>query len=441
MLGGLIKPIIKNSALGKSDSGNYRPIMNSSNFLKIFEVILKKFLQCHIRLNNRQFGFRENTGCTSALIVLKETLKNYYSEKSNVHCAMVDVSKAFDKVDHNILIQKLGNTTLPKPIIDIIDIMLKNTYVSTCVNGWKTDSWKIDNGTRQGGIISPLLFSFYINEILDKISAMPVGCMLGGIRTNILCYADDICLLAPTSAGLQNMLDSMYDEIMKLRLSINVQKCAHIIFKSKEHYVVSNVSLGDTNVPRVSEYNYLGTILAEDLCVSEDVNRASNKYLKQYHSIYAKFYKMSDDVLHYLFRTHSLSFYGAELWYDSLSSRSVKDLAIAYHKGVKKVARLNVWDNNHLACDIVSVPIFNHLLSRRSICFLYSLTASKSHCLLPYHYYIRYHSHLRRAMNSLFHEKYGVIRALENPLLALLARIQFIQRTEPRTNYIYLPNH
>ena len=51
ILGSLIKPIIKNSALGKSDSGNYRPIMNFSNFLQIFEVILKNFLQCHIRLN------------------------------------------------------------------------------------------------------------------------------------------------------------------------------------------------------------------------------------------------------------------------------------------------------------------------------------------------------------------------------------------------------
>ena len=122
MLGGQIKPIIKNNSLSKIDSSNYRPVMNSSNLLKVFEYCLQPFLSNHLKLNNLQFGFRTKTSCPSAVLVLKETVLKYTRENSNVHCAMVDLSKAFDRINYSILMTKLRATSL------------QYMYYNTCVN-------------------------------------------------------------------------------------------------------------------------------------------------------------------------------------------------------------------------------------------------------------------------------------------------------------------
>ena len=84
--------------------------MSSSNILKTFEYCLQPFLFRHLKLNNLQFGFRPGTSCASTVLVLKETVHAYTKEGSNVYCGMVDLSKAFDKVNHKTLINKLRNT-------------------------------------------------------------------------------------------------------------------------------------------------------------------------------------------------------------------------------------------------------------------------------------------------------------------------------------------
>ena len=100
MLGGEIRPVLKGGCLSKTDSSNFRAVMNSSNNLKTFEYCLSPFLSNHLKLNNLQFGFRNKTGCTSAIALLKETINFYTKENTNVHCAMIDISKAFDKINH-----------------------------------------------------------------------------------------------------------------------------------------------------------------------------------------------------------------------------------------------------------------------------------------------------------------------------------------------------
>ena len=197
MLKGRIKPTLKDNSLGKTQSNNYRPIMNSSNLLKIFESCISPLIDKHIDLNKRQFGFRAKTSCLSAHIILKEIIKKYNAGKSNVYCAMVDISKAFDKVNHSILIDTLKSLNIHPSLTNTIKHMLDNTYANVVINGTSSPEWRISNGTRQGGLLSPKIFSLYIDKMIDKISQMDMGCNLAGIRTNIICFADDVCLLSP----------------------------------------------------------------------------------------------------------------------------------------------------------------------------------------------------------------------------------------------------
>merc|ERR1711984_16799 len=103
------------------------------------------------------------------------------------------------------MIEKLRSTSLPGSIVNIIQLMLRNSSASVFIDNINTKSWNIENGTRKGGLNSPNLFSWYLNQTVEEISTMSSGCSLGGIKTNILCYADDICILSPSAAGLQNI--------------------------------------------------------------------------------------------------------------------------------------------------------------------------------------------------------------------------------------------
>ena len=113
-----------------------------------------------------------------------------------------------------------------------------------------------------------------------------------------------------------------------------------------------------------------------------------------------------------------------ETWVDKIS--------IAYHKAVKKVAGLQVWDSNHKGCDTVKVPIFKHLLTKRMICFLHSLLNSCCNSISRFKYYFRYSSNYALALKRVFHLSYGIEDIFDNPLCALISRIQFVQNHEQR---------
>ena len=267
-----------------------------------------------------------------------------------------------------------------------------------------------------------------INEILK----MSVGCRLGGEATNILCYADDIILLSPSATGLQIMIDKLAVLIEDLCLSINLEKSIHIIFTFGNLYKVTGpkVSLNGINLERVQKFKYLGVFFHEDLSITGDVDRATNAFLAQFHSLYSKFSFVDRELMFYLFRTYTSSFYGIESWWYKMTAASINKIAVAYHKAVKKVAGLNVWDSNHVACEIVNVPIFKHLLARRIVTFLSGLYKSSNICVKRFSYHFRFNSYTFSIVNNMFLKQYGFDKVFENPMCAVNSRIYFVQHND-----------
>ena len=434
MLTGQIRPIIKSGSLSKTRSANYRPIMSSSLIFKTLEYCLLPILNKHLTLSNQQLGFRSGASCLSTVTLLRETAESYIKQGSKVHCATIDITKAFDKINSKLLVAKLSHTTLPRQVVDIIAYMYQNTFVNVRFNEVENDPWLIGNGTRQGSVLSPLLFCFYINEVIGEVYNMPCGCLLDGIKMNVLCYADDIALLAPSAKGLQKMLVTLQEGLTKLGLVVNPAKCAYIVSRkcSKQDDVASSVTILGHQIERVKSFKYLGIILTDDMSIKPDIDRALDAFLRQFNGVYSKFYYLDVSVLSFLFHTYTSSFYGAETWCTSGSARRFDKISIAYHKAVKKVAGLQIWDSNHEGCDIVKVPIFKHLLNKRMICFLHSLLNSCCNSISRFKYYFRYSSNYALALKSVFHLSYGIEDIFDNPLCALISRIQFVQNHEQR---------
>ena len=162
-------------------------------------------------------GYSTHTAC----FLLKETIISYFNKGSPVYATFLDMSKAFDKVCHKILFKKMYDVGIPKIYINFLEFCYKNQNVKVKIGNAFSKCWKIKNGVRQGGILSPFLFSIYINEFLNKVSNSKFGCRLGLFPANIIGNADDLVLLSPSIYGLQCLISITFNESTYLKFDFN----------------------------------------------------------------------------------------------------------------------------------------------------------------------------------------------------------------------------
>ena len=197
--------------------------------LKIFEYCILTHLKSSIILHANQFGFRRHIStAVMAATVLKEVIMKYNKNGSAVYTAFLDLTKAFDKVNHTILMAKLIDSNESPIVTNTLINMYNKQLVRVCFNGNQSDFWRLGNDVRQGGVISPLLFNLYINNVLLKLSSLNEGCNLESEKHNSQAYADDFTLLAPSANAVQILLNKISILFSDLNLTLNLNKCVCI---------------------------------------------------------------------------------------------------------------------------------------------------------------------------------------------------------------------
>ena len=190
MLLGEIRPILKNKFAKLNDSENYRPIMISSNILKLFEKCIQPYLNDNFHIHRNQFGFRAHTSTNMTVTVVKEIIHKYRDDHTNVFAGFIDLSKAFDKVNHFKLLKVVFESNLAPNLKLILKEYLLNqsSYVSysSHESKYKSNLHHLGNGCRQGSIISPLIFNLYIDEMIRDVISTKIGCQLALTSYNIL---------------------------------------------------------------------------------------------------------------------------------------------------------------------------------------------------------------------------------------------------------------
>ena len=122
----------------------------------------------------------------------------------------VDLSKALDKIDNFLLGKTLLASAVPADITLMIMHYLRNQLAKVKWQQSTSQYYFIEKGVRQGGVLSPFLFNFYINDIIENISTLDIGCKLGVHRLNIVAYADNVVLLAASQPDMELLYTRLY---------------------------------------------------------------------------------------------------------------------------------------------------------------------------------------------------------------------------------------
>jgi len=322
---GRITPIYKNKG-SKQNFNNYRPISILAIFGKIYEKVIYKrlysFLTSQNLIYSKQFGFRKGHSTSHALNYSVKYLTNAVASGNHTIGIFIDLSKAFDTIDHNKLLIKLDNYGIRGTASALIESYISRRKQYTTFNGEDSDHEIVVYGVPQGSVLGPLLFLMYINDI--------VNCSSDG---EFVLYADDTNIFV---VGLSKedvfrkanaVIQRVHNYMLSNLLHINTTKCYYMYFKpnlysrstcarSQPYDQDCRLHLNGNIIKQVSSVKFLGVTIDENLTWLPHIENLKKKLACSQGVLY----RIKDSVPKQLYKTlyHSLFeshlSYGISVW-------------------------------------------------------------------------------------------------------------------------------
>jgi hypothetical protein len=356
-----------------SDSSNFCGIALSPVYGKILNNIILQQYNNKLMSSELQFGFKPKSSTNMCSMVLKETIAYYNSHNSSVFCSFLDATKAFDRLHYCKLFRLLIKRELPAHIIRLLINMYTNNFVRVAWRGVMSVYFLAVNGVKQGGVLSPVLFCLYIDDLLLAQSKSGVGCFIGKNFVGALTYADDIVLVAPTASALRKLLSICGDYASEYCISFNAAKSKCLIVLPKNRRAMCNYakecsfSINNQQIDNVESFKHLGHVISSQMEDASDIICRRNDFVGQVNSLLCYFRKLTSCVKYRLFHSYCTSFYGCELW--SLTNNKLQELCTAWRKGMRSVWNLPQCTHCYLLPLLCNcLPVFDEIC-RRSINF------------------------------------------------------------------------
>ena len=254
----------------KSDMNNFRPISLLPVASKILEKIMHTRLYCFLNKKSsfyeNQFGFRAKHCTDQAAIVLVDKITQALNKKLKVAAIFLDMSKAFDCVDYEILLQKLYKCGIRGVAYSWFKSYLQGRTQKVFFNGSLSDNTcHIDCGVPQGSILGPLLYLIYVNDCFKCLE-----------HSNAILYADDTTLVFSAKSYdllykyMNYDLAKLYDWLCLNKLTLNDDKTKYMIFSNLSRSAYSDnqnrvVLLNGVKIKRVETHKFLGLIVDQNL--------------------------------------------------------------------------------------------------------------------------------------------------------------------------------
>ena len=336
LLLGTMIPLIKNSRESKQSSDNYRALTIGTSLSKLLDIVMLNRQPDVLESSELQFGFKEKLSTTMCTFMVLETIAYYKSKGNTVHIVLLDASKAFDRVNYIKLFDKLIARGMCPLTVRLLLNMYTNQKLQVKWNSYISPKFEVTNGVRQGGVLSPRLFSVYVDELLEKLKISGAGCHIGHIFVGALGYADDIILLCPSISGMQDMLRICEDYADEHSILFNGKKSKYLIFGKYEYD--ARLTLNNEVVPRCESAEHLGHFLHTKDTNNELTNDAIKSFHRGFHGFMSRFSGCNTITRNKLFHQYCRSMYGSQLW--NLSGQSVSDLCTQWRKAHRQTLSL-----------------------------------------------------------------------------------------------------
>ena len=272
-----ICPVFKKDDI--SDVKNYRPISLLSCPAKIFESVIYKFVYNSVKnkISTRQHGFQNNKSTCTNLCEITQYIAESLDKRYQVDIIYMDFAKAFDRVSHDILIQKLFyKFSFNDDLVNFFKSYLHNRPQRVVVRGHYSDYYYASSGIPQGSNLGPLLFLLFINDLVDKID-----------HKKVLLFADDLKLYTKISCQMdsniiQQSLNIIYEWSYDNKLELNISKCFVLSFSRKRAVFEYEYKINGQILVRVEKMRDLGVTFDTQLNFKNHIyditGRASRMY-------------------------------------------------------------------------------------------------------------------------------------------------------------------
>ena len=334
----IVKPLYKKGS--RLDVGNYRPVSILPSISKIMERAVYLQMEKHLKDKNIlyefQSGFRASYSTDTCLINLQDGIRIDISQGKYVGMVLMDLQKAFDTVDHDILLEKLDSMGFDNH--KWFESYLKGRKQMVVANDVSSETGTVTCGVPQGSILGPLLFLCYVND-------MPIS-----VKCKLLLYADDSALIISgfdpekIAEELSRELESCRQWLIDNKLSLHLGKTEAILFGSKRKLKRVNsfaVKCGDIKIANVNRVKYLGLQIDNDLSGTSVIEEIINKCNTRLKFLYR--YK---DILNLQMRKTlctalvQCSFdYSCCSWYPGLNETFKKKLQVMQNKMIRFILR------------------------------------------------------------------------------------------------------
>lgn len=320
-----IYPILKAGEEGTAS--NYRGISLLNIGYKLLASVMAKRVNAWIEgnkiLRESQAGFRPGRGTRDHVFVLNSLINNKLKNKAGkLYVAFVDFRAAFDKLDREVLLQKLWEKGIRGHMHRMIRGIYKSTRNAVITSEGMSDLFETENGVRQGCPLSPTLFNLALDDVDEGWERKNEGgTVVGGIKIFALKYADDIAIVADDAEGLRKMLKSLEKFVHGAKMEVNIKKTKVMIFKNggREGKKREKWMWRGEKIEIVKEFKYLGYWFTPKNTGSGHIRYMVQKARKAINSVWgvlkrARVDELKERLQLYDSLANAGALYGIEIW-------------------------------------------------------------------------------------------------------------------------------